>query len=324
MPPQIPVLSFSAVLVSQGEHRFYTLTMPSDILAKTCFVSTRDDDPIKGFQRFLDEKRAKEIATYIDQGLGTIPTSIILSAQEGAEFTYTRRTKTIEFLDKKKAFLILDGQHRVFGFALAEANLRVPVVIYNGLSRRDETRLFIDINTKQRPVPNELLLDIKSLADYESDAEQRLRSIFDGFNTEAGGPLQGLLTPATKRKGKISRVTFNAAIKPLLPVLVSLEEDEAQAVLSSYFRACVSAMKGLGVGDTIAKPVIFKAIAKLFPDIARKVKDRHGSDYSYDHFSEALRPLFSSVAAARFSNTGNSVKEFHTYLKKCMETGFRL
>ena len=47
------------------------------------------------------------------------------------------------------------GQHRAFGFHLAEAKLRVPVLIYNNLKNSEVARLFIDINTKQRAVPNE-------------------------------------------------------------------------------------------------------------------------------------------------------------------------
>ena len=158
-------LRYSASLVTQGTHRFFTLTLPSDILARTCFVSTRDDDPQQGFQRLLDKRRAQEIADYLDAGLGTIPTSVVLSAQDGTDFQYIRKTKTIEFTLLRKTFLVIDGQHRVYGFSLAKTALRVPVVIYGGLSRRDETRLFIDINTKQRPVSNELLLDIKALAE---------------------------------------------------------------------------------------------------------------------------------------------------------------
>src|SRR5579863_5983504 len=174
-------LRYSVSLVTQGRHRFYTLTMPSDVLAKTCFVSNRYDDPDQGFQRLLDKKRAEEIAAYIDTGFGTIPSSIVLSAQPDAELRVIGKGKTIEFRDTRKAFLVLDGQHRVYGFSLAKTALRVPVVIYNGLSRKDESRLFIDINTKQRPVPNELLLDIKKLAEYESDVEKRLGEVFDLF-----------------------------------------------------------------------------------------------------------------------------------------------
>ena len=106
----------------------------------------------------LDEKRAQQIADYVDVGFGTIPTSIVLSAQPAAQLKIVGSGKTLEFLDVPKAFLVLDGQHRVYGFSLAKTALRVPVVIYNNLSPKDESRLFIDINTRQRPVPNELLL----------------------------------------------------------------------------------------------------------------------------------------------------------------------
>lgn len=175
---------YSISQVTQGSHKFYTCTIPSDVLAKCCFVSTRDEDPQKGFQRILDKKRAAEIAKYIDSGLGTIPSSIILSAQEEADLKIVGKGKTVEFNDTPKAFLILDGQHRVYGFSLAESTLRIPVVIYNDLSRRDESRLFIDINSKQRGVPNELLLDIKNLAEYESNEENLMREVFDLFNSD--------------------------------------------------------------------------------------------------------------------------------------------
>ena len=95
-----------------------------------------------------------------------------------------------EFHDVPKAFLILDGQHRVYGFALAKSELRIPVVIYNGLSLLNESRLFIDINTKQKPVPNELLLDIRKLAEYQEDTDRRLLGqIYDTFNSEFDSPL---------------------------------------------------------------------------------------------------------------------------------------
>ena len=144
--------SFAAVLLTQGEHRFYQLAMPSDVLAGCTFVSTRDSDPDTGFQRLLDPKRAQEISAYIDSGHGTIPTSVILSAQEVCNLGYDSRNKTVSFEIDPKSFLILDGQHRVYGFKKAETKIRVPVIIYDGLDRRDESRLFMDINSKQSGV----------------------------------------------------------------------------------------------------------------------------------------------------------------------------
>lgn len=71
--PPGETVSYTASLVSQGKYRFYTLTMPSDVLAENCTVDTRIENPIKGFQRRLDERRAQDIADYIDSGFGTIP-----------------------------------------------------------------------------------------------------------------------------------------------------------------------------------------------------------------------------------------------------------
>jgi hypothetical protein len=52
-------LSYTASLITQGKYRFYALTIPSDVLARTCFVIDRDEDPVSGFQRLLNKDRAQ-------------------------------------------------------------------------------------------------------------------------------------------------------------------------------------------------------------------------------------------------------------------------
>ena len=225
--------SFTASLLIQGRHRFYTLSMPSDVLAVTCMVEPRYADPLEGFQRALDEKRARDIAAYIDSGMGTIPSSIVLSAQPEARLLYTRAKRTLAFDNNPRSFLILDGQHRVYGFQMAQSRLRIPVVIYNGLTRTEEARLFMDINTKQRPVPNELILDIKRMAETESNSEALMRDVFDAFDKRSESPLFGVMSPFERRKGKISRVTFNNAIKPIYDSFAGAEPDYVYEVLSA-------------------------------------------------------------------------------------------
>ena len=66
MPDEPDFYRYSVSLVKQGQDQFYTLTVPSDVLARTCTVSRRDEDRVIGFQRRLDRKRAEEIADYID------------------------------------------------------------------------------------------------------------------------------------------------------------------------------------------------------------------------------------------------------------------
>jgi DGQHR domain-containing protein len=315
---------YSVNLVRQGKHRFYTLSMLSDVLANTCFVSTRDEDPTKGFQRVLDRSRAQQIADYIDVGLGTIPTSIVLSAQPEAELRDIGKGKTIEFKAIRKAFLILDGQHRVYGFSLAKTALRVPVVVYNGLSRRDESRLFIDINTKQRPVPNELLLDIKKLAEYETDIERLLGEIFDRFDTEPESPLIGLMSPAERTSGKISRVTFNAALKPLISAFASSEPTDIYQALAAYLTAFVSGADSIQAKGVITKPQVFRAAMLLFTDVGQRVKDKFGKSYTVDAFNDVLEAMFRRTKSSTLKDPGNSHKELYQQLSNTLRTSFTL
>jgi DGQHR domain-containing protein len=298
--------------------------MPSEVLANTCFVTTRDEDPKKGFQRVLDSKRALEIANYIDLGFGTIPTSIVLSAQPGAELKVIGRGKTLEFRDNPKAFLILDGQHRVYGFSLAKTSLRVPVVIYNDLTPRDESRLFIDINTKQRPVPNELLLDIKKLAEYENEVEHLLGEVFDLFNDDVGSPLLGLLSAHERTSNKISRVTFNAGLKQLLSVFGSADADGIYEALSAYLSAFISGAERIKAAEIITKPTVFRAVMMLFPEVAQRVKDKYGKSYTVDHFQEVLEPMFDQIKPSLLKHPSNSHRDLHSELSDGLKTSFTL
>lgn len=315
---------YSVSLVTQGKHRFYTLTVPSDVLAKTCFVTTREEDPDEGFQRVLDKERAQQIADYIDTGFGSIPTSIILSAQPDAQFRAIGKGKTVEFRSARKAFLILDGQHRVYGFSLAKTRLRVPVVIYNGLSKRDESRLFIDINTKQRPVPNELLLDIKKLAEYESDAEALFGEVFDLFDSEPASPLFGLMSPTARTRGKISRVTFNAALKPLLPVFENKDSQKVYSVLEAYVRSFIEGCDKLNAKQSITNPIVFRAMMQLFPEVGGKVKDRYKEQYKTDNFSTVLAPVFQKLKPSDLLKPTRSHLELVEAMSKSLKQHFTL
>ena len=308
-------LRYSVSRVTQGSHVFYTLTIPSNVLARTCAVTNRIEDPKKGFQRTLSKKRASDIAKYIDDG-STIPSSIVLSAQPEAGLAIVGKGKTLEFNDTERAFLILDGQHRVYGFSLAKTSLRVPVVIYNGLSRRDESRLFIDINTKQKPVPTALLLDIKKLAERESDTEAELRKIFDLFHENSKSSLFGLLSPSESKVGTISRVTFNQAMKPLLEIFSARDANDTFDILNSYFDAAKAQLDEKFAGNAIAKPVIFRAFTGLFPIVAGKVQDRFDGEYSAQNFATVLEPVFNRLPRKKIESPGTSWTSLRDYLEE--------
>jgi DGQHR domain-containing protein len=255
-----------------------------------------------------------DIAHYIDNDLGTIPNSIVLSAQSSAELKIVGKGKTLEFTKTPGAFLILDGQHRVYGFSKANTALRVPVVIYNDLSRRDETRLFIDINTKQRPVPAQLLLDIKRLAEIETESEEQLRDIFDLFVEDIGSALSGHMSPSEASRSKITRVTFNHAVRPLLPLFPCRTHDEIYSILNAYLSALSTELSRKTTEPLLAKPVVFRAFMALFRSVAQRVVDKFGTDYSAANFQDVVSPLFSNMPIKKLESTGTSWSSLRDYL----------
>jgi len=315
-------ISVPAQLVSQGAHRFYALVLPSSLLAETCTVEPRVENPAEGFQRLLDPKRAKSIAKYIDAGFGTVPGAVVLSAQSRAHMHYDRAAGALTFRQDPRAFLIIDGQHRIFGFKLAKRAVDVPVVIYNKLKRSEECRLFMDINTKQRPVPNELLLDIRRLSEVETKADALLHDVFDLFHTRDDSALKDLLSPAERRKGTISRVTFNAALRSIKGAFVDARAEEVYAVLNAYLRACRHGLGLHNADEQITHPALFKALALLFANVAERVADRHGGKYTVTNFEDVLIPFFKRLKKSDLPRAGMSHVALHEHYGKALSAGF--
>lgn len=318
------VKSYTFSLITQGRYKFYSLTIPSDVLGETCFVTSRFDDPVEGFQRRLDERRAQEIADYIDEGFGTIPNAVVLSAQPNAELQVKKGGRALTIKLHPKAFLVLDGQHRVWGYRMAKSHLRVPVVIYTGLTKKEETRLFIDINTKQRPVPSELLLDIKQLADLESDVESLLRDLFNQFQSDGFSVLNGLLSPNERSKGKISRTTFNTGFQNIVEILGSKDSIELYTIFNAYLSAFKDILSSIGCEDELTTPNIFKAIISFFPEAASRVKDRYNGDYTLENFADILQPISTTLTKATIGKSKRSYKVLADFLSHSLTKSFQL
>lgn len=317
-------LRFSVALIQQANKKFYSVTIPTEILASCCFVTSRNEDPKAGFQRVLDRQRAQDIARYIDNEEGTIPGSIILSAQPEAQLELVGNSKTLEFTFDPKAFLVLDGQHRVYGFALAERAMRVPVVIYSGLTPTEEARLFIDINTKQRQVPNELLLDIKRLAERESDKEILLRDIFDHFNGDPHSSLLGLMSASARQKNKISRVTFNLAFKPALTVFNAPDAKNVFTITNAYIGAFSDALAEAGLQEKLISPTVFRAIMDTFPEVAQISAAQHGKEFTKSKFTSVITPIISQLSASKLEKSGKSVRDLSAMFSKFIKNDFSI
>ena len=50
--PEIETLKYTFILVTQGDHKFYNLTIPSENLAETCFVKNKG-----GRRRYISRRK---------------------------------------------------------------------------------------------------------------------------------------------------------------------------------------------------------------------------------------------------------------------------
>ena len=287
----MPRIRLQALVCKQNNKSFFVSVMNSRDLKQMCFVSRKKEDPLKGFQRLLNEKRARNIASYLDGGDGVIPPALILSAQPTAQISYEKRTLELSMELRKETLLVLDGQHRLYGLFNATREYEIPVVIFSNLTTQEEIRQFIDINTTQKGVPSALLLDIKSQAGTETKIEERQRNLFDRLNAES--VLAGMFSPNESKAGKISRTTFNQGTKAIFEngPLSSQTDDIIFGAVSNYIEALDLIFKETESDDAkLTKNVMFKAMMYLFNEICEKCLSIYG-DFKTKSIMQYLNPL---------------------------------
>ncbi len=214
----------------------------------------------------------------MDSDNGVIPSSIILSAQKEASLKFDPETQLLTFRNESNLFLVLDGQHRLYGMFLAKNDYSIPVVIFNGLEPRDEVNLFIDINTNQKGVPSTLLIDIKNLTGKETSIEEKQRQLFDKLNTDS--VLAGFLSATQSKPGFITRLSFNAATLPVFsnPYLKEEDIEITFNALKNYLEAVDKVFrKSKTTKAKITNTTLFRAALNLFNDVIDRSLSEHGN-----------------------------------------------
>ena len=171
----------------------------------------------------------------------------------------------------------------------------------------------------------ELLLDIKKLAEYETDDEQYLRDLFDIFHEDSNSTLLGRLSPAKKKKGAFTRNTFNTAIKPIMDSFGGRSVDEIYDILNNYFYAFQEmVLKPKKLESELFTYNVFRAISAFFPIIAKRVKDKSGAIYTVDNFAEVLAPLQDRIKYQRITEAGNAYKPLLEHFEESLKKDFTL
>src|SRR2546426_2856314 len=137
----------------------YVIVISGRWLLKHTTPSWRIKDPIKGFQRIVNDARARQIArTVLDRGRA-FPNAITL-ATDLKDF---KRSGSEIVISERARFLVVDGQHRLWAQNFSEKDGQYACIIHLNKNEQEMAELFLEINDNQRRVPSSLRWDLVRL-----------------------------------------------------------------------------------------------------------------------------------------------------------------
>ncbi|WP_210531707.1 DGQHR domain-containing protein [Pantoea ananatis] len=182
-----------------GDIPAFTFSMKVKDLIPMYYVAVRGRDHEEGaVQRVLNSRRITSIKKYILDG-NIFFSSFILN--------WTNSEKKIEVKNGKISFdfipsaiQVIDGQHRLAGLEEAmEENAKVGdmdilVTLCESLTTQQAAKIFLNINTEQKPVPKSLIYDLfGELEDDDTHAINRITDIARDLNELDYSPFYKLI-----------------------------------------------------------------------------------------------------------------------------------
>lgn len=210
----------------QKEKHFYLTKIPPYILIKTAYVLRRNLNIVQGFQRLLRRKRVKkDIPDYISYEQGLFPSNITCILVQKPKI----RNNFLYLPLKYGSLIIVDGQHRLYGFHTLDEEVQkkfdIPCAIFDTktLNEIDRSNLFVTINTQAKKPPPNLLLDIN-----RESILVKITKILKEYKVFRNK----ISFEETNLKNKISATTFVSALNK--NNIIKERKELRQTVLSGY------------------------------------------------------------------------------------------
>lgn len=267
-------LRLPAVKVRQGNLTLYATAIKVKYLVQDGFYSVETLDPSgpsdSGYQRVLNQARAKRLADYIMKGMdhedAFLPTSVFLATDKTLHFG---EDGTIRFdINTTGPFSVVDGQHRLEGLKMAAMKdsrvleFEVPVNIAVSLPKIHQMCHFLIVNTTQKSVDESVAQQINARLTEASHVENmpslprwilnivekgevnKALKLVTFLNNEDNSPWRGKVRMAndSSRGRTINQKTFvKAIVKYVLtannPIESIGEFDKQKKIFLNYWRA---------------------------------------------------------------------------------------
>ena len=358
---------FKYITVEQENSRFYLCSMDIEFLRKTLNFHFRDpyqdeyrldlngnfkkymerlrnrgihttNDP-EGLQRRLSLSRVLSIANEVESGEFTgFPTTVVLAYNSTIDDQVVEKFikgEPVELHDEMN-FTIIDGQHRLAGILSADPsytkNISIPVSLYLNISLSDATKLFAEINGKQKAVSKSLIYDLYENVDSQDYVlEAKLHNICKTLNLPPenfgnNSPFYRQIKMLGTGKGTISQAFFieyyRSALKKM--GLESADTQKLYSIVFNYFRAVQktfhedwpdTASEWGHFTDTYRSKSQLKntngigALFRFLPHIYNYIVRERGLEFSVENISKFFRILPNNFWRFEYTGTGKIVQE---------------
>lgn len=254
-----------ALQVDQRLGTFYVVVLPAELLLQVAasdrMRATMKEDgsgyTLEGTQRLIQDKRLNEIGAYINRVDSAFPNSIIvaanydletgldqgeleyMSSEEDGKPVDASRVWTITESDDgchkltipspEKLAAIIDGQHRLFSFARADAaamkDMNLLCSVFIDLPKALQAQIFATINSTQKRVDRSLTYELFGYNVSDEDEEfwtpDKLAVFFTRkLGTDTESPLQGKIMVAPKRDAALDELAEKAKWRVSTAVIV--------------------------------------------------------------------------------------------------------
>lgn len=272
----VDTITRPAALVRQGTLKIYATSLKVSDLMRPAFYTISKLDPDNagpGYQRLLNEGRAKRLADYLVDGQSEkdafLPTSIFLATNKDIPFDSSTNTITFD-VNRVGPFNVVDGQHRIAGLVLAtdkNPDLRefeIPVNIAVGLDDISQMCHFLIVNTTQRSVDKAIeqqivarltkMINVEKMPtiprwirrQVEKGEDARALSVATFLNTDSSSPWFGKIRMANEEGdgAQINQKSFVNSLKKYIfsannPLSNAVWDEKRQMILSNYWKAII-------------------------------------------------------------------------------------
>lgn len=254
--------------------------LPGNWLLERATPMWRISDPHRGFQRMVNEKRARKIAATVLDDNRTFPNAIVLATDE-KKFEVARGRVQ---MPGSLRLLVVDGQHRLYAQQFSEIVVDYCCVIHSGLQEVDMARLFVEINDTQTRVPSSLRWDLVRLV-RDGDNPERARAadlLYDLSEDEKSPLFQRLDRTGEQKQLTLKQGSLAPEVRRLLSQraspLVNAGYAQQYELLKSFFvsmRECDA--DGWDNADSnLYTNRVLRALLRLFLDILRHWTEEEG------------------------------------------------